>query len=86
MLMVPVNITLGRMYKFPNGMHVINKGVKIYTKDGDKHRLNGPAEIHPDGLKIWYSKGIKHRIGGPAVVKPDGTEEYWENGKLIKTL
>lgn len=86
MLMIPLNITLGRMYKLPNGMHELSKGVKIYVKDGDKHRSNGPAEIHPNGLKIWYKNGVKHRINGPAVIKPDGTEEYWENGKRIKTL
>ena len=86
MLMIPININLGRNYKLPNGMHILSKGVKIYVKDGDMHRTNGPAEIHPSGYKAWYKNGVKHRDKGRAVVYPDGREEYWINGKQVKKL
>jgi len=84
--MVPVNINLGSRNIIPNGMHVLTKGIKIYVKDGDKHRINGPAEIHPNGYQAWFKKGIRHRLGGPAVIYPGGQEEYWENGKKVKVL
>ena len=67
-------------------MHVISKGIKIYIKDGDMHRVNGPAEIHPSGYRAWYKNGLKHRDHGPAVIYPDGREEYWINGKQVKNL
>jgi hypothetical protein len=83
-MMIPLNINLGGRNKMPNGAHALSKGVKIYVKDGNKHRISGPAEVHPDGYQAWFKQGLRHRVGGPAVIYPDGREEYWENGKLIK--
>ena len=86
MLMLPLSLNLGGRSKVPDGRHTLAKGILVYIKDGEKHRVNGPAEIHPDGTQIWFKNGLKHRVSGPAVVKPNGREEYWEEGKLIKTL
>lgn len=80
---VGVNITLGNVPTIDNGMHILSGNIKTYFQNGQKHRLRGPAEIHPDGTKIWFKNGVKHRVGGPAVENSDGTFEYWENGKLI---
>lgn len=82
--MIGVNSSIGSVPKMPNGRHILSGNIITYLKNGQKHRLNGPAEIWPDGTKIWFQNGLKHRIGGPAVVKPEGRKEYWEKGELIK--
>lgn len=76
----------GGLPKFDNGMHVMSGGVRIWTRDGEKHREKGPAEVRPNGYKAWFKKGIRHRKNGPAVIYPDGTEEYWREGKLIHVM
>lgn len=86
MMMVPVSISLGKVPKIPNGMHIMSGGVKLYIKDGFKHRLVGPAEINTrTGTEKWFKKGLLHREHGPAVTDPvKKIREYWINGKLIK--
>ena len=81
--MLGININLGNTNKIDNGCHTLSGNIKVYIKDGLKHRLNGPAEIHLNsGKKIWFKMGKKHRIGGPAVEYPDKPEsnEYWVDG------
>lgn len=81
---IPVSINLGKIPKLPNGRHVLNGNTQIYIYDGQKHRENGPAEIHRDGYKAWFRHGLRHRKGKPAVIYPSGVKEYWEKGKFIK--
>jgi hypothetical protein len=85
-MFVPVSINLGKVPKIANGMHVLSGGVRIYVRDGQKHRENGPAEINTrTGYQAWFKNGKKHRKGAPAVIDPNNaTVEYWEEGKLIR--
>jgi hypothetical protein len=45
------------------------------NKDGELHRLYGPAIEYSSGTKFWYQNGKLHRIGGPAI-------EYTGGGKF----
>jgi hypothetical protein len=85
-MFVPLSISLGKVPKIANGMHVLSGGVQIYVKDGQKHRENGPAEINTrTGYQVWFKNGRKHRKGAPAVIDPsNGSVEYWDNGKFIR--
>ena len=79
-------MSLGNVPRVANGCHVMSGGVKVYIKDGLKHRLNGPAEINTKkGIEIWFREGKKHRIGGPAVIYANHPEfnEYWVDGKKM---
>lgn len=84
--MIGVGINLGRVPKMSNGTHTLADGTRIYTKNGDKHRDNGPSEIKPNGYKAYYTKGLKDRSNGPAIIHPDGTQEFWRKGKLLKII
>lgn len=77
---------LGGMTKLGNGMHVIEGGTQLYTRNGEKHRDNGPAEIRRDGYKAYYRNGVLDRNDGPAVIHPDGTQEFWRKGKHLHTI
>jgi len=82
--MLGLKLNIGGTGNLGNGL-VDNGNTKIYLKNGQKHRLNGPAEIRGDGYEAWFKEGVLNRLGGkPAVTHPDGTKEYWEKGKFIK--
>lgn len=57
------------------------EGTKAWRKDGEIHRLDGPAIISQHGVEIWHSFGSRRRANGPAVVARDGTEYWYQNGK-----
>ena len=84
--MLKVGLNLGGTGNLGNGM--IDKGSsKVYIKNGQKHRINGPAETHLNGYEAWFKEGVMHREGGkPAVTHPNGSTEYWENGKFLKKV
>lgn len=50
-------------------------------KNGQLHRLNGPAVISLAGGRSWWQHGDLHRADGPAVICPPGENEYWYRGK-----
>lgn len=52
----------------------------IYFKDGDYHRIDGPAIIWDDGHQEWYCHGKLHREDGPAIELKDGTNQWWFHG------
>lgn len=83
---IGIGINLGGMPKINNGMHVLGDGTRLHTRNGAKHRDNGPAEVKRNGYQAYYKEGLKHRTNGPAVIHPDGTQEYWRNGKLLKVI
>lgn len=83
---IGVSVNLGNIPKLENGTHTLADGTKLYTKNGDKHRDKGPAEIRPNGYKAYFTQGVLNRNNGPAVVHPDGTQEFWRKGKLIKVV
>ena len=58
-------------------------GFKAWFKDGQFHRLDGPAFMRNDGSCVWFKDGCYHRKGGPAIVYRDGIESWYENGCLI---
>lgn len=51
-----------------------------FDKQGQRHRLNGPAIERLDGFKSWHQHGVRHRDDGPAIVYEDGTESWYING------
>ena len=52
------------------------------NKDGEYHRLDGPAYINSDGDKEWYINDKLHRVDGPSVEWVDGEKHWYLNGKL----
>ena len=52
------------------------------NKDGEFHRIGGPAYESHNGDKGWFTKGRFHRIDGPAVEYGNGNKAWWQNGKL----
>jgi hypothetical protein len=64
-----------------NGMFVNESGTKVWYKDGEFHRDDGPAVLYGDGDETWYSYGKKHRADGPAVYWGSVKKWYFE-GKL----
>jgi hypothetical protein len=64
-------------------MEVDNFGNKRWrNKNGELHRLDGPAFEGANGGKYWYLNGVLHREGGPAVERVNGDKEWWLNGVL----
>ena len=56
--------------------------VHYYNRQGQLHRVYGPAIEHSDGYRVWYQDGLPHRIGGPAV-EYDGYCAWYINGKAL---
>jgi hypothetical protein len=58
-------------------------GNKIWkNKEGEYHRLDGPAAEWSNGNKQWCQNGLLHRLDGPAIEWNDGMKEWWQNGSL----
>jgi|WetSurSiteA1Bulk_404760.scaffolds.fasta_scaffold135878_2 hypothetical protein len=72
---------MGRLIKMKNGLIVDPDGIKIYYKDDQYHREDGPAIEWPDGDKQWYFEGKLHREDGPAIVWTDGGSGFYLMGK-----
>jgi hypothetical protein len=51
------------------------------NKMHQRHRLDGPAFIHPNGLQQWCVNGKLHRMDGPAITYSGG-EAWYVNDKL----
>jgi len=51
-------------------------------KNGQPHRLDGPATERADGDKYWFQCGKLHRLDGPAIEGADGRKLWYQNGKL----
>lgn len=68
-------------YKF-TGIIVYADGEKSWWKDGNRHRLDGPAIEHSDdGSKEWFVDGKRHRLDGPAVEWFDGSKLWCLDGE-----
>ena len=65
-----------------NGLAFESCCKKEWYKNGQLHRLDGPAVEWKDGTKEWYKNGTLHREDGPAIEVPfSKTEnEYFLNG------
>ena len=58
-------------------------GTKFWrNKEGELHRLDGPAVEYSDGDKYWYNNGVYHRLGGPAQELVSGNKIWYQYGKL----
>ena len=59
------------------GIAIFHSGTKIYYKNGNDHREDGPAIEYYDGSTEYRINGITHRIGGPAYIHcENGIQEY----------
>ena len=56
--------------------------VEEWYKDGEPHRVNGPARTHKDN-KWWYLDGKLHRLDGPAVDAKGYPKQYWIGGQRL---
>jgi hypothetical protein len=54
--------------------------VEEWYKEGELHRVGGPARTHKDS-KWYYKEGLLHRLDGPAVDQLGHPKEYWINGQ-----
>ena len=64
-----------------DGRYEDGNGIVRWHKDGQKHRVDGPAIEWPDGHREWWLNGQKHRVDGPAIEYSDGANEWWLNGQ-----
>jgi hypothetical protein len=64
---------------------VDEQGTKVWRVGKYRHRIGGPAVIHPNGSEVWWVGGQRHRIDGPAVVRSDKPEKsrYYLYGKEV---
>jgi hypothetical protein len=54
----------------------------FYNKNGQLHRLNGPAVKRSNGYEAWYQNGLLHRLDGPAIKTFNGEKYWFQNGGL----
>jgi len=61
-------------------------GTKTWVnKNGEPHRLDGPAVEFTDGGKEWCINGLLHREDGPAFIYPIGIKWWYLNGASYET-
>ena len=65
------------------GMVEWSNGGKVWYKDGELHRLDGPAVEFANGRKEWWKDGKLHRLDGPAYEGVDGTKAWFKDGKYL---
>lgn len=53
---------------------IYDDGTNIYTRNQQKHNLNGPAVIHPDGSRLYYRNGV--------YVGSNLSDEEWQKNNL----
>lgn len=62
-------------------MTLFPDGTKMWHRDGQSHRDDGPAIERADGSKSWWRNGQLHRDGGPAFEYANGDKAWYRNGK-----
>ena len=61
-------------------------GDKVWrNKEGNWHRIGGPAIEYSNGTKYWFDNGKQHRIDGPAVEYSDGDKSWYLRGKYFES-
>lgn len=68
-----------QIYSTPYTSH---DGNVYWLRNGDYHRVDGPAVIYRDGSEQWCINGELHRDGGPAIIDVDGHREWWWYGSI----
>jgi uncharacterized protein YxjI len=69
------------VYKPERGIAMNEYRKEYHTRDGQLHRLDGPAVEYTDGYKAYYVNGQLHRLDGPAVEDADGYKVYYVNSQ-----
>ena len=70
----------GRIHRiYGPAYRTLDNSLIEWYKDGDLHRIGGPARIN-NGNMFWYKKGILHNLDGPAVIEGAGPKQYWIDG------
>lgn len=54
-----------------------------FSKDGKRHREDGPAIELANGEKHWFLNGKRHRVDGPAIEYANGIKQWWVDGKWV---
>jgi hypothetical protein len=57
-------------------LEVDSNGNRSWSRDGQYHRIGGPAVEYSNGEKHWMQYNVHHRVGGPAVEKSNGVK-WW---------
>ena len=63
---------------------VDEQGTIRFYKNGELHRLNGPAIISANGTEYWFKNGKRHRDDGPAITYPSGNKYWYKNGEQVQ--
>lgn len=61
-------------------LYMTNSGIRLWYKNGKKHRLNGPAGVDVEGNSWWCYNGLIHKIDGPAFIWANGNKDWYVNG------
>lgn len=59
---------------------IMSEGIKIWYRNGLRHREDGPATVYPNGSKMWFKNDLLHRDDGPALDAADGSKFWYQNG------
>ena len=55
---------------------------KVVNKDGQRHRVDGPAVEYANGIQEWWLNDKLHRTDGPAITFANGNKWWYQNGIL----
>ena len=80
--MKTIKVTNG--YEIPKnytGIAEYTNGTKVWLKEGNLHREDGPAIEYEDGYKAWWIEGSLRREDGPAVEYSNGIKLWYLEGK-----
>ena len=74
------------MLKEKSILTVDEHGDKVWrNKEGNWHRIGGPAIEYSSGTKYWFDNGKQHRIDGPAVEWGSGRRDWYLRGKYFES-
>jgi hypothetical protein len=54
-------------------------GNRRWFKDGQLHRVDGPAIEYINGARAWFQHDHLHRLNGPAVELANGQKNWYLN-------
>jgi len=68
--------------KIKNKVEIAIEGSVYWRRyrNGNLHKVGGPAAEWADGSKWWYRNGEIHREDGPAIVRASGTKQWYLYG------